>query len=53
MRVRVVDVLDMLAGGATCSKALADVPYLEDEDNRTALDYAALNLETRVVISAE
>ena len=32
LRVRVADVLDMLAGGATRAEILADYPYLEDED---------------------
>jgi uncharacterized protein (DUF433 family) len=41
MRVRVSDVLDMLAGGATRADILRDFPYLEDEDISAALDYAA------------
>ena len=53
MRIRVVDVLDMLAGGATRSEILADSPYLEDADITAALDYAARSLEGRVVIAAE
>ena len=40
-RVRVMDVLEMLAGGATRAEILADFPYLKDEDITAALSYAA------------
>ncbi len=36
-RVRVKDVLDMLAGGATRAEILEDYPYLEDADITAAL----------------
>lgn len=51
MRIR--DVLDMLAGGATREEILADFPYLEDADITAALLYAARAAEQRVVIAAE
>lgn len=41
MRIRVKDVLDMLAGGASREEILEDYPYLEDEDITAALEYAA------------
>jgi len=41
LRVRVKDILDMLAGGATRAEILSDYPYLEDEDITAALEYAA------------
>jgi len=41
MRIRVKDVLDMLAGGATSDEILADYPDLEAEDIRACLAYAA------------
>jgi uncharacterized protein (DUF433 family) len=41
MRIRVTDVLEMLAGGATEAEILADFPFLEVEDIRAALAYAA------------
>jgi uncharacterized protein (DUF433 family) len=41
LRIRVVDILDMLAAGATRQDILRDYPYLEDEDITAALDYAA------------
>ncbi len=53
MRVRVSDVLDMLAGGATRAEILADFPYLDDEDISAALLYAARSAEARVVVAAE
>ena len=41
MRIRVKDVLDMLAGGTTSDEILADYPDLEAEDIRACLAYAA------------
>jgi uncharacterized protein (DUF433 family) len=41
LRVRVKDVLDMLAGGATTAEILSDFPYLEEGDIAAALEYAA------------
>ena len=41
LRVRVKDILDMLAGGATRAEILQDYPYLEDEDITAALEFAA------------
>ena len=41
MRIRVKDVLDMLAGGATQEEILADFPDLEAADISACLRYAA------------
>jgi uncharacterized protein (DUF433 family) len=41
LRIRVTDILEMLAGGASRSEILRDYPYLEDEDISAALEYAA------------
>lgn len=41
LRVRVADILEMLAGGAGREDILADYPYLEDGDITAALEYAA------------
>ena len=41
LRIRVKDVLDMLAGGASKREILTDFPDLELEDIRAALAYAA------------
>ena len=40
-RMRVVEVLDLLANGATDSEILNDYPTLERDDIRAALTYAA------------
>lgn len=53
LRVRVSDILDMLAGGASRADILRDFPYLENEDITAALQYAARDAERRVVIAAE
>ena len=53
MRIRVSDILDMLAGGASRAEILTDFPYLEDDDISAALLYAARATEARVVIAAE
>lgn len=41
MRMRVSDVLELLAAGATEQEILADYEFLEAEDIRAALAYAA------------
>ena len=40
MRIRVTDVLEMLAGGATEAEILEDFPDLEVEEGRAALAFA-------------
>jgi uncharacterized protein (DUF433 family) len=40
LRIRVKDVLDLLAAGATPEEILADYPYLEAEDITAALEFA-------------
>jgi uncharacterized protein (DUF433 family) len=41
MRIRVKDVLDLLASGVPQEEILTDFPYLEPEDIRAALEFAA------------
>lgn len=41
LRIRVKDVLDLLAAGASRAEILDDYPYLEDADISAALEYAA------------
>jgi uncharacterized protein (DUF433 family) len=41
MRIRVKDILDLLAAGATREEIQEDYPYLENEDITAALEYAA------------
>ena len=45
MRIRVSDVLGMLAAGAPVAEILADYPYLEGEDVAACLLYAARRLD--------
>jgi uncharacterized protein (DUF433 family) len=49
MRIRVKDVLDMLAAGATDKEILEDYPYLEPEDIRACLEYASLQVNHAAV----
>jgi uncharacterized protein (DUF433 family) len=41
LRIRVSDILDLLASGASRTDTLEDYPYLEDGDLTAALEYAA------------
>jgi uncharacterized protein (DUF433 family) len=45
MRVRVIDVLELLAAGETPGEILVDYPYLEAEDIAASLLYAARQLD--------
>lgn len=49
MRVRVKDLLELLAAGATEAQILEDYPYLEREDIQAALQYAAQQVDHPVV----
>jgi uncharacterized protein (DUF433 family) len=51
-RMRVSDILELLAAGAERSEILADFDYLSDEDISAALDYAARATEHRVISAA-
>ena len=52
MRIRVKDVLDLLAAGADRSEILADYPYLEPDDITAALEFAARQNDHPVLRSA-
>jgi uncharacterized protein (DUF433 family) len=52
MRIRVKDILDLLAAGADRAEILADYPYLEDGDITAALEYASRQLD-HAVLAAE
>jgi uncharacterized protein (DUF433 family) len=52
-RVRVTDVLEMLAGGAGVAEIAADFPYLSEDDVRAALAYAAAQAGHPIVLAAE
>lgn len=51
LRIRVKDVLDMLAAGTSREEILADFPYLEPEDITAALQYAAAQSDHPVLHS--
>jgi uncharacterized protein (DUF433 family) len=53
LRVRVKDILDMLAGGAARAEILEDYPYLEDEDITAALEYASRATDHPVVAGSD
>lgn len=49
LRVRVKDVLDLLASGASRDEILADYRYLEAEDIMAALEFAAKQCDHAVM----
>lgn len=52
MRIRVRDVLDLLAAGESEATILADFPALEPEDIRACLAFAAAEVDHPVVRAA-
>ena len=50
-RMRVTDLLEMLAGGAEVAEIVADFPYLSDADVREALAFAAGQADHPVVLA--
>ena len=52
MRVRVKDVLDLLAAGVDEAQMLKDLPYLESLDIRAALEFAAAGADHPILRSA-
>ncbi len=50
MRIRVKDVLDMLADGATEAEILEDYPDLETQDIRACYAYAARYFDHPVLV---
>jgi uncharacterized protein (DUF433 family) len=52
LRVRVKDVLDMLAAGASREDILRDYPYLQPEDITAALEFAARQADHPVLQGA-
>ncbi len=49
MRMRVKDILELLAAGASREEILADYPYLEPEDITAALAFAARQVDHPVL----
>lgn len=52
LRIRVKDVLDLLASGADRAEILADYPYLEADDITAVLEFAARQNDHPVLRSA-
>lgn len=52
LRIRVKDVLDLLAAGASREEILEDYPYLEPEDITAALEFAAGQSDHPILRSA-
>lgn len=51
MRIRVKDVLDLLAAGASDIEILSDFPGLEPEDIRACLKYAAAEADHPILVA--
>lgn len=49
LRVRVKDILDLLAAGVSEAEILGDFPYLELDDIRAALQFAAASIDHPVL----
>jgi len=49
MRIRVADILGMLAEGVSHEEILKDFPYLEEDDIKAALAYAARQADHAVL----
>ena len=52
LRVRVMDVLDLLSHGASHAEILEDYPDLDEDDIRAALAWAAAQASHRVLVAA-
>jgi uncharacterized protein (DUF433 family) len=52
MRIRVADILGMLAEDVSPEEILRDFPYLEPEDIKAALAYAALQADHAILQAA-
>jgi len=51
MRIRVKDVLDLLAAGVSEAEILADFPYLEVDDIRACLKHAAQESDHAILVA--
>lgn len=52
MRIRVKDVLDLVAAGIPEQEILADLPDLESDDIKASLEYAAAPLDHPVLVAS-
>ncbi|MBN2322002.1 MAG: DUF433 domain-containing protein [Acidobacteria bacterium] len=51
MRIRVIDILDFFAAGLNAEQILEELPDLEMEDIKAALNYAARRLDHPVMVA--
>ena len=51
-RVRVADVLSLLAAGASQQEILEDYPYLSADDIKACLEYAAAQADHAILIAS-
>ena len=51
-RLRVSDILGLLGAGASHQEILDDYPFLEEDDIRAALEYAAIQADHAILIAA-
>ena len=52
MRIRAKDVLEMLAAGVSEKQIIEDFPYLEAEDIRACLEFAAAEMDHAILKTA-
>lgn len=52
MRIRVIDVLDLLAAGLTSQQVVEELPDLEPEDIQACLHYASRKLNHPILVAA-
>jgi uncharacterized protein (DUF433 family) len=52
MRIRFIDVLDLLANGLTPEEVLSELPDLEPDDIKACLQYASRKLNHPVLVAA-
>jgi uncharacterized protein (DUF433 family) len=52
MRIRVVDVLELLAAGLTPAQVLEDLPDLEMADIQAVLKFAASRVDHPILVAA-
>ncbi len=52
MRIRVKDVVDLVAAGVSEAEILADYPDLEADDIKASLTYAAAQLDHPVLVAS-
>jgi uncharacterized protein (DUF433 family) len=51
MRIRVKDVLDLLAAKVPEEEILEDYPYLESEDIAACIEYAAAEIDHPILVA--